>query len=65
MANDSVKAQFMFGNTDSLFVCTGLDDLYFLRKLGLELNRDVKKKYGMLKMESDAMYENMILLKKE
>ena len=65
LARESFNAQVIYGDTDSLFVYTGLDDITGVRKLGMELKRDVNKKYRTLEIEIDAIYKKMLLLKKK
>lgn len=65
LARDTFNAQVIYGDTDSLFVYTGLDNISGVRKLGAELKRDVNKKYRTLEIEIDAIYEKMLLLKKK
>lgn len=65
LARDSFNAQVIYGDTDSLFVYTGFDDISHVRKLGMELKRDVNKKYKTLEIEIDAIYKKMLLLKKK
>lgn len=65
LARDTFNAQVIYGDTDSLFVYTGLEDIGRVRKLGMELKRDVNKKYRTLEIEIDAIYKKMLLLKKK
>lgn len=65
VARDNFNAEVIYGDTDSLFVYTGLEDISRVRKLGAELKRDVNKKYKTLEIEIDAIYKKMLLLKKK
>ena len=65
LARDGFNAQVIYGDTDSLFVYTGLQDISLVRKLGAELKREVNKKYRTLEIEIDAIYKKMLLLKKK
>lgn len=65
LARDVFNAQVIYGDTDSLFVYTGLEDINLVRKLGAELKRDVNKKYRTLEIEIDAIYRKMLLLRKK
>lgn len=65
LVRDVFNAQVIYGDTDSLFVYTGLEDIGLVRKLGMELKRDVNKKYRTLEIEIDAIYRKMLLLKKK
>jgi DNA polymerase alpha subunit A len=65
LARDSFNAQVIYGDTDSLFVYTGLDDIKRVRALGTELKKAVNEKYRTLEIEIDAIYPKMLLLKKK
>lgn len=65
LARDVFNAQVIYGDTDSLFVYTGLEDIGLVRKLGMELKRDVNRKYKTLEIEIDAIYRKMLLLRKK
>lgn len=65
LARDTFNAQVIYGDTDSLFVYTGLEDISRVRKVGTELKREVNKKYRTLEIEIDAIYKKMLLLKKK
>lgn len=65
LARDSFGAQVIYGDTDSLFVYTGLDDISRVRTLGMELKKAVNERYKTLEIEIDAIYSKMLLLKKK
>lgn len=65
LARDSFAAQVIYGDTDSIFVYTGLNDIKQVRSLGIDLKREVNKKYKTLEIEIDAIYSKMLLLKKK
>lgn len=65
LAQNVFNAQVVYGDTDSLFVYTGLEEIELVRKLGAELKRDVNRKYRTLEIEIDAIYRKMLLLKKK
>eukprot|EP00178_Gracilaria_changii_P017202 TRINITY_DN491_c0_g1_i1.p1 TRINITY_DN491_c0_g1~~TRINITY_DN491_c0_g1_i1.p1 ORF type:complete len:1536 (-),score=250.71 TRINITY_DN491_c0_g1_i1:9728-14335(-) len=65
LARDSFNAKVIYGDTDSLFVYTGMESIDEVRKLGTELKRDVNKKYRTLEIEIDAIYKKMLLLRKK
>lgn len=65
MARDDFNAEVIYGDTDSLFVYTGLDDINRVRDLGMQLKRSVNAKYKTLEIEIDAIYSKMLLLKKK
>lgn len=65
LARDAFNAKVIYGDTDSLFVYTGMESIGQVRKLGSELKREVNKKYRTLEIEIDAIYKKMLLLKKK
>lgn len=65
LSRDSFNAEVIYGDTDSIFVHTGLDSITAVRKLGTELKREVNKRYHTLEIEIDAIYKKMLLLKKK
>ncbi|KAI8468370.1 MAG: hypothetical protein J3K34DRAFT_12683 [Monoraphidium minutum] len=55
----------VYGDTDSMFVHTGTDDLAEARTFGANIRREVNKRYRLLEIELDAVYRTMLLLKKK
>lgn len=65
LARDEFNAEVIYGDTDSLFVYTGLEDMKRVRELGFALKKSVNAKYKTLEIEIDAIYPKMLLLKKK
>jgi len=65
ISRDSFNAEVIYGDTDSIFVNTGLNDIATVRRMGTELKREVNKRYHTLEIEIDAIYRKMLLLKKK
>jgi DNA polymerase alpha subunit A len=65
LARDEFNAEVIYGDTDSLFVYTGLDDIKRVRELGYTLKKSVNARYKTLEIEIDAIYSKMLLLKKK
>lgn len=65
LAREEFNAEVIYGDTDSLFVYTGLDDIKRVRELGFALKKSVNARYKTLEIEIDAIYPKMLLLKKK
>jgi DNA polymerase alpha subunit A len=65
LARDAFNAQVIYGDTDSLFVYTGLDDINMVRELGAKLKFEINRRYKTLSIEIDAIYAKMLLCKKK
>lgn len=65
LVGETSNVQVIYGDTDSLFIYTGMADILEVRKLGADLKREVNKKYRTLEIEIDAIYSKMLLLKKK
>ena len=65
LSRDEFNAEVIYGDTDSIFVNTGLDDIASVKRMGTELKREVNKRYHTLEIEIDAIYRKMLLLKKK
>uniref|UniRef100_A0A914SH34 DNA-directed DNA polymerase n=1 Tax=Parascaris equorum TaxID=6256 RepID=A0A914SH34_PAREQ len=55
----------IYGDTDSIMINTGLEDLEQVKKLGLELKRMVNKCHKRLELDIDGVYKRLLLLKKK
>ena len=55
----------IYGDTDSIMVNTGCEDLAEVRKLGADIKREVNKRYKLLEIEMDGVFKSMLLLKKK
>ncbi|VDM50005.1 unnamed protein product [Toxocara canis] len=55
----------IYGDTDSIMIDTGLDDLNQVKKLGFELKRMVNKCHKKLELDIDGVYKRLLLLKKK
>lgn len=55
----------IYGDTDSIMVNTGSDDLAQVRQIGLAIKKEVNQHYKLLEIEMDGIYKSMLLLKKK
>jgi DNA polymerase alpha subunit A len=57
--------QVIYGDTDSIMIYTNTDDMATVTKIGNEFKQAVNKRYRLLEIEMDGMYQRMLLLKKK
>jgi DNA polymerase alpha subunit A len=55
----------IYGDTDSVMIYTGLDDVDEALKLGDTVKKEVNKMYRTLEIEIDGLFRTMLLLKKK
>ncbi|RKP04792.1 DNA polymerase family B-domain-containing protein, partial [Thamnocephalis sphaerospora] len=55
----------IYGDTDSIMIYTNTDSIDEVKTMGLDLKREVNKRYRLLEIEMDAFYQRMLLLKKK
>mmetsp|Transcript_16323 Transcript_16323/g.42059 ORF Transcript_16323/g.42059 Transcript_16323/m.42059 type:complete len:883 (-) Transcript_16323:64-2712(-) len=65
LAEGPFNARVIYGDTDSIFVYTGLNDLKKVKVLGFDLKKEINKRYRTLEIEVDAVYSRMLLLRKK
>eukprot|EP00884_Botryococcus_braunii_P011316 jgi/Botrbrau1/20185/Bobra.0173s0083.2 len=61
----TIGANVIYGDTDSIMVATGSDDLGEVQKLGKRIKEAVNKRYRKLELEMDGIFKVMLLLKKK
>ena len=57
--------QVIYGDTDSIMVATGAQDLQEAAQLAGRIKREVNKRYRLLEIEEDGLFKRMLLLKKK
>ena len=62
---NSMNQEVIYGDTDSIMINTGMDDLRDVRKLGQAIKVQVNKRYRCLEIEMDGVFKSMLLLKKK
>ena len=60
-----VFVQVIYGDTDSIMVATGAQDLQAAGQLAGRIKREVNKRYRLLEIEEDGLFKRMLLLKKK
>eukprot|EP01113_Clastostelium_recurvatum_P044377 TRINITY_DN7487_c0_g1_i3.p1 TRINITY_DN7487_c0_g1~~TRINITY_DN7487_c0_g1_i3.p1 ORF type:complete len:1514 (-),score=286.83 TRINITY_DN7487_c0_g1_i3:28-4569(-) len=55
----------IYGDTDSIMIHTGLDDLAKVKARGLEIKKEINKLFNLLEIEVDGIFKTMLLLKKK
>ena len=55
----------IYGDTDSIMINTGCEDLATTKKIGRQLMKEYNKKYKLIEIEIDGVYKMMLLLKKK
>ena len=65
LAKDSLNLEVIYGDTDSIMIHTGLDDVDSAIKKGQELKSLVNKQFKKLEIELDGVFKTMLLVKKK
>ncbi|PNX91365.1 DNA polymerase alpha catalytic subunit-like protein, partial [Trifolium pratense] len=55
----------IYGDTDSIMVYSGLDDIAKATSISKKVIQEVNKKYRCLEIDLDGLYKRMLLLKKK
>jgi DNA polymerase alpha subunit A len=55
----------IYGDTDSIMIATGTNDLEQVRKIGNEVRKAVNRQFRVLEISIDGMFKNMLLLRKK
>ncbi|RKP01383.1 hypothetical protein CXG81DRAFT_12079 [Caulochytrium protostelioides] len=55
----------IYGDTDSIMIHTNTFNYAEVKKMGMELQKLVNKRYKLLEIETDAIFQRMLLLKKK
>ncbi len=61
----SFSFKVIYGDTDSIMIYTNTDDIAQVRKIGNEFKTSVNRRYKLLEIELDGMFQRMLLLKKK
>lgn len=60
-----IPLQVIYGDTDSIFINTNQTDLKEALKIGNDFKKAVNDKYKKLEIDTDAVFERMLLLNKK
>lgn len=64
-AADHVSFQVIYGDTDSIFINTNETDYAAAIKIGDSFKKTINDKYKKLEIDTDAVFERMLLLNKK
>uniref|UniRef100_A0A1J3FNE3 DNA polymerase n=1 Tax=Noccaea caerulescens TaxID=107243 RepID=A0A1J3FNE3_NOCCA len=65
LVQNHLNLEVIYGDTDSIMIQSGLDDIEEARAVGAKVIQEVNKKYRCLKIECDGIYKRMLLLRKK
>jgi DNA polymerase alpha subunit A len=65
LATEQLHLDVIYGDTDSVMVYTGSDDIARVIEIGQVLKKEVNKTYKLLEIEIDGVFKTMLLLKKK
>ncbi|KAJ8546171.1 hypothetical protein K7X08_018754 [Anisodus acutangulus] len=61
----SLNLEVIYGDTDSIMIYSGLDDIGKSKAIAAKVIHEVNKKYRCLEIDLDGLYKRMLLLKKK
>ncbi|PWA66889.1 DNA polymerase alpha catalytic subunit [Artemisia annua] len=65
LVQNNLNFEVIYGDTDSIMIYTGLDDINKAKSIAGNVIREVNKKYKCLEIDLDGVYKRMLLLKKK
>ncbi len=65
LVQGELQLEVIYGDTDSIMVNTGTQDVAQIRKMGALVKKAVEKHYRLLEIEMDGIFKRMLLLKKK
>jgi len=65
LAQQKLNKEVIYGDTDSIMVYTGTNDLKEVKRIGNEIKAEVNKMYKLLEIEIDGIMQSMLLLNKK
>ncbi|KAL8247014.1 hypothetical protein R6Q59_008230 [Mikania micrantha] len=65
LAQNNLNLEVIYGDTDSIMIYTGLDDITKAKSIAGNVIREVNKRYKRLEIDLDGLYKRMLLLKKK
>ncbi|KAG2375982.1 DNA polymerase alpha catalytic subunit [Vigna angularis] len=63
--SSTLHLEVIYGDTDSIMIYSGLDDIEEANKIAVKVIQEVNKKYKCLEIDLDGLYKRMLLLKKK
>ncbi|XP_034689453.1 DNA polymerase alpha catalytic subunit [Vitis riparia] len=65
LVQNNLNLEVIYGDTDSIMIYTGLDDITKAKAIAGKVIQEVNKKYRCLEIALDGLYKRMLLLKKK
>ncbi|KAJ0704122.1 putative DNA-directed DNA polymerase [Helianthus annuus] len=65
LVQNNLNLEVIYGDTDSIMIYTGLDDISKAKAIAGNVIREVNKRYKRLEIDLDGLYKRMLLLKKK
>ncbi|KAG6482892.1 hypothetical protein ZIOFF_059531 [Zingiber officinale] len=65
LVQNNLNLEVIYGDTDSIMIYSGLDDINKARAIAGKVIQEVNKKYRRLEIDLDGLYKRMLLLKKK
>ncbi|KAK7406532.1 hypothetical protein VNO78_08159 [Psophocarpus tetragonolobus] len=65
LVQNNLNLEVIYGDTDSIMIYSGLDDIEEANKIAVKVIQEVNKKYTCLEIDLDGLYKRMLLLKKK
>ncbi|XP_060192416.1 DNA polymerase alpha catalytic subunit isoform X1 [Lycium barbarum] len=65
LVQTSLNLEVIYGDTDSIMIYSGLDDIGKSKAIAAKVIQEVNKKYRCLEIDLDGLYKRMLLLKKK
>ncbi|WCJ31178.1 DNA polymerase alpha catalytic subunit [Euphorbia peplus] len=65
LVQNNLNLEVIYGDTDSIMIYSGLDDIVKAKAIAGKVIQEVNKKYRRLEIDLDGLYKRMLLLKKK
>ncbi|KAK2967591.1 hypothetical protein RJ640_030462 [Escallonia rubra] len=65
LVQNKLNLEVIYGDTDSIMIYSGLDDIAKAKAIAGKVIQEVNKKYKCLEIDLDGLYKRMLLLKKK
>lgn len=65
LVQNVLNLEVIYGDTDSIMIYSGLDDIAKAKAIAAKVIQEVNKKYRCLEIDLDGLYKRMLLLKKK
>ncbi|OWM66271.1 hypothetical protein CDL15_Pgr013488 [Punica granatum] len=65
LVQSNLNLEVIYGDTDSIMIYSGLDDIAKAKGIAGKVIQEVNKKYRCLEIDLDGLYKRMLLLKKK